>query len=67
MSVSIKDVAKRAGVSTATVSRVMNQSAGVKSSKVQAVRAQSVRAGACDGKFADYWRLFPASSGQHVC
>ena len=38
MSVSIKDVAKRAGVSTATVSRVMNQSAGVKSSKVQAVR-----------------------------
>ena len=38
MSASIHDVAKRAGVSIATVSRVINNSAGVKESKAAAVR-----------------------------
>lgn len=38
MSASIHDVAKRAGVSIATVSRVINQSAGVKEAKVKAVK-----------------------------
>ena len=38
MSASIHDVAKRAGVSIATVSRVINNSAGVKESKVAAVK-----------------------------
>lgn len=37
MSVSIHDVAKRAGVSISTVSRVINHSAGVKESKTAAV------------------------------
>ena len=38
MNASIHDVAKRAGVSIATVSRVVNNSAGVKESKVAAVK-----------------------------
>ena len=38
MNASIHDVAKRAGVSISTVSRVINNSAGVKDSKVAAVR-----------------------------
>ena len=38
MNASIHDVAKRAGVSISTVSRVINQSAGVKESKAAAVR-----------------------------
>lgn len=38
MNASIHDVAKRAGVSISTVSRVINHSAGVKESKVKAVR-----------------------------
>ena len=38
MNASIHDVAKRAGVSIATVSRVINNSAGVKESKAAAVR-----------------------------
>ena len=38
MGVSIHDVAKRAGVSISTVSRVINKSAGVKESKAAAVR-----------------------------
>lgn len=38
MNASIHDVAKRAGVSISTVSRVINNSAGVKESKVQAVK-----------------------------
>lgn len=37
MSASIHDVAKRAGVSISTVSRVINHSAGVKESKTAAV------------------------------
>ncbi len=38
MNASIHDVAKRAGVSISTVSRVLNNSAGVKESKAEAVR-----------------------------
>ena len=38
MNASIHDVAKRAGVSISTVSRVINNSAGVKDSKAAAVR-----------------------------
>ena len=76
MNASIHDVAKRAGVSIATVSRVVNNSAGVKESKVAAVKEaleyydyqpSQFGRGTCNRHFQNDWCLFTISRwGKHV-
>ena len=82
MNASIHDVAKRAGVSISTVSRVINNSAGVKDSKAAAEGDEvdnsdedngdeddgdePVRTWPCDRKLQDDWCIFSISEWKYV-